>query len=255
MPPGRGASDLDKRVCAAVLALNCAMIGSAGADTIARRPVVAVIDSGVARTAELGARVVAEYDMAASPARVAFRPAYDHGTMVATILARAAAAPVDIVSLRVDDPAGCPPGAQAPCVRSVHTVAAAIRQATRLRVDAINLSLKLADHPAITDAVRDAARQGITVVMAAGNDGADHPNNERLARAAYPNGVLVGAVDAAGAVWTGSNRPDAATPAGYNYSWQLGVAVPTALADGRQVTGTGTSFAAPIETARRISLR
>lgn len=246
---------MDKRIWAAALALCGVAAGGLRADATERRPVVAVIDSGVARTAELGGRVIAEYDMAASPARTAFRPAFDHGTMVATILARAAARPVDIVSLRVDDPAGCPPGAQAPCVRSVHTVAAAIRQATRLGVDAINLSLNMADHPAITDAVRDAARHGITVVMAAGNDGADHPNNLRLARAAYPNGVLVGAVDAAGAVWTGTNRPDAAAPAGYNYSWQLGVAVPTALADGRPAIGTGTSFAAPIETAKRLSLR
>lgn len=239
-------------------AATLALIGATAAgarDTVpTRRPVVAVIDSGVARTAELGARVVAEYDMAASPARPAFRPAFDHGTMVATILARASARPVDIVSLRVDDPAGCPAGAQAPCVRSVQTLVAAIRQATRLGVDAINLSLAMADHPAIVDAVRDAGRHGITVVMAAGNDGTDHPNNLRLARAAYPNAVLVGAVDAAGAVWTGTNRPDG-VERGYNYSWQLGVAVPTALADGRQVTGTGTSFAAPIETARRLSSR
>ncbi|ODP37216.1 S8 family serine peptidase [Sphingomonas turrisvirgatae] len=242
-------------MAAAGLALIGASAAGARDGVVQRRSVVAVIDSGVARTAELGGRVVAEYDMAASPARPAFHPASDHGTMVATILARAASAPVDIVSLRVDDPAGCPPGAQAPCVRSVHTVAAAIRQATRLKVDAINLSLAMADHPAIADAVRDAARHGITVVMAAGNDGADHPGNLRLARAAYPNGVLVGAVDAAGVAWTGTNRPDAATPAGYHYSWQLGVAVPTALADGRPVTGTGTSFAAPIETAKRLSLR
>ena len=238
----------------AVAALAIAGVAHAGAgtDTPARRPVVAVVDSGVARTAELGARVVAEYDMAASPARPAFRPAHDHGTMVATILARAAVAPVDIVSLRIDDPAGCPAGANPPCARSPHTVAAAIRQATRLKVDAINLSLALVDHPAITAAVRDAARHGITVVMAAGNDGADHPNNLAPAKAAYPHAVLVGAVDAAGSVWTGTNRPEGSVN-GYNYSWQLGVAVPTSLADGREVTGTGTSFAAPIETARRLS--
>lgn len=241
-------------LAAVALALTGVAHAGAGSETgtAKRRPLVAVIDSGVARTAELGARVVAEYDMAASPARTAFRPAYDHGTMVATILTRAAAAPVDIVSLRIDDPAGCPAGAQPPCARSAHTVAAAIRRATRLKVDAINLSLALTDHPAITAAVREAARHGITVVMAAGNDGADHPNNLELARAAYPRAVLVGAVDAAGSVWTGTNRPDMAS-GGYNYSWQLGVAVPTALADGREVTGTGTSFAAPIETARRIS--
>ncbi|MCP3729786.1 S8/S53 family peptidase [Sphingomonas sp. MG17] len=246
---------MNKAIWAAVLALIGVALAGVGAEAEERRPVVAVIDSGVARTAELGARVIAEYDMAASPARPAFQPRHDHGTMVATILARAATAPVDIVSLRIDDPAGCPAGAQPPCARSVRTVAAAIRQATRLKVDAINLSLAMADHPAITDAVRDAAKHGITVVMAAGNDGADHPNNLRLAKAAFPKGVLVGAVDAAGSVWTGTNRPEATGTSGYNYSWQLGVAVPTALADGQEVAATGTSFAAPIETARRLSLR
>ena len=40
------------------------------------------------------------------------------------------------------------------------------------------------------------------------------------------------------------DRPDRA-PRGYNYSWQLGVRVPTTAANGRPVTGTGTSFAAP----------
>lgn len=228
------------------------LIGSvAPAQAGDRPPRVAIIDSGIARTAELGERVIAEYDMAAAPARPAFHPRYDHGTMVATILARAAGQPVEIVSYRIDDPAGCPAGANPPCTRNVRTIAAAIRHATRLGVDAINLSLGLADHPAIADAARDAAAKGIIVVIAAGNDGFDHPSNIRMARAAWPQAVLVGALDAAGKPWSGTNRPEAGA-VGYNYAWQLGVAVPTALADGRAVTGTGTSFAAPIETARRL---
>jgi hypothetical protein len=236
----------------ALLAVTSLLIGSLPARAGELRPRVAIIDSGVARTIELGERVIAEYDMAAFPARPAFQPRYDHGTMVATILKRAAHQPVDIISYRIDDPAGCPASANPPCTRSARIIAAAIRHATRLRVDAINLSLGLADHPAILDAVRDAASYGITVVIAAGNDGLDHPGNLAMARAAFPYAVLVGAVDAAGVPWTGTNRPEAVT-VGYKYAWQLGVAVPTALADGRQVIGTGTSFAAPIETARLVS--
>jgi hypothetical protein len=82
----------------------------------------------------------------------------------------------------------------------------------------------------------------------------DHPGNLGPARAAFPKAVLVGALDAMGQPWRGTNRPDA-SPQGYRYVWQLGVKVPTAAADGRAVTGTGTSFAAPIETARLLDTR
>lgn len=218
------------------------------------RPRVAIIDSGVARTAELAPLVSAEYDMASDPGRPQFQPRYDHGTMVATILARAAHRQVDIISLRIDDPAGCPAGANPPCQPSAAPVVRAIRRATELGVDAINISLALDKDPAITAAIADAAAKGIRVVLAAGNNGYDHPSNLGPARAAYPNAVLVGAIDAAGQPWSGTNRPDA-KPEGYNYAWQLGVKVPTAAIDGRAVTGTGTSFAAPLETARLLASR
>jgi subtilisin family serine protease len=193
----------------AYLRLTCVvffglLIGAAPGN-VAVRQRVAIIDSGVARTPELGARIVAEYDLAAAPARPAFRPRYDHGTMVATILARANPA-VDIVSLRIDDPAGCPPASNPPCQPDAVPIAAAIRRATALHVDAINISLALADDPAITTAVREAAEKGIVVVLAAGNDGLDRPANLSMARAAYPHAVLVGAVDAHGHPWSGTNR-------------------------------------------------
>lgn len=214
-------------------------------------PVVAIIDSGIARTPEIGSALVAEYDMAVKPGRPAFRPRYDHGTMVATILLRAARQPIDIVSLRVDDLEGCPAGANPPCQRDVGPIVEAIRKATDLGVEVINISLNLKDDPRIVDAVRDAAKRGITVVLAAGNDGFDHPGNLGMAKAGFPNTVLVGALDAEGQPWKGTNKPEAGG-AGYRYVWQRGVEVPTELADGSQVVATGTSFAAPIETARLL---
>jgi hypothetical protein len=39
---------------------------------------------------------------------------------------------------------------------------------------------------------------------------------------------------------------------GYNYVWRLGVNVPGRNAAGEPATGTGTSFAVPIETARLV---
>jgi hypothetical protein len=215
------------------------------------RPKVAIIDSGIARTAELQGSLVAEFDTAAVPARPAFHPHDAHGTMVATILLREATRPIDIISLRIDDPAGCPVGYNPPCQGRAEPVAAAIRKATELGVSVINISLAMKDDPAIVDAVRDAAACGIAVVLAAGNDGRAYPSNLKAARAAYPRAVLVGALDQDGAPWKGSNRPQVDTP-GYRYVWRPGVAVPTVLADGSEVVATGTSFAAPIETARLL---
>lgn len=215
------------------------------------RPLVAVIDSGVARTPELDHAIVGEYDLAGD--RPAYQPRFDHGTMVATILHREAGGTVDILSLRIDDPAGCPAGRAPPCQPSAQPIVRAIDKAIDLNVDAINLSLSLADDPAITQAVRRAAQAGILVVMAAGNAGRDRPDNLAMAEAGFPNTVLVGATDFAGHPWAGSNRP---RPDDQRvYVWRPGVAVPTVTAGGQTVFGTGTSFAAPIETARRVTAK
>lgn len=211
------------------------------------RPVVAIIDSGVARTPQLAGVLKAEIDMAGS--RPAFNPRYDHGTMVASILDREAEGGIDIVSIRIDDPAGCPPDRAPPCQPSSQPIAAAIDKAVELGVAAINLSLCLADDPGITAAVRRASQRGITVVMAAGNSGRNHPDNIAMARAGFPRAVLVGATDVEGRPWKGTNRPDADD---YVYVWRQGVDVPAVSAAGLEVRGTGTSFAAPIETARRV---
>ena len=235
-------------------ALALMLVAAPAAAATSEAPLVAVIDSGIGRTSELAPLLVAEYDMASPRARPAFMPRYDHGTMVATILARSLMRKVRIVSFRIDDPAGCPEQVNPPCQQDPARVARAIRRAASLRVDAINISLTLSDDPRIVDAVRDAAEDGITVVLAAGNDGLDRPSNLPLARAAFPYAVLVGALDPAGSPWTGTNRPDA-DRSGYHYAWQLGVNVPTAMADGAAAVATGTSFAAPIETARLVRQR
>lgn len=215
----------------------------------AYRPLVAVVDSGVARTPELVGVLVGEHDFASVPARTAFAPTHDHGTLVATVLHRAAGGAVDIVSLRIDDPAGCPDEANPPCQGDALTTALAINAAVELGVDAINLSLAMPDDPAIVAAVRRASAAGIKVVLAAGNDGAARPGNLKAAIAGYPNAVLVGALDWTGEPWAGSNRPDASAGTRYSYVWRPGVAVDTVLADGKPGRASGTSIAAPIEAA------
>jgi hypothetical protein len=236
------------RVLAFLLGAAALFAGSAAV----ARPLVAVIDSGVAMTRELQPHLVAEYDMAVAQARPAFHPDHDHGTMVATILSRAAKGAVDIVSLRIDDPAGCAPGLSPPCQDDPEPVAAAIRKATSLGVTAINLSLNVQDDASIRAAIHDAARKHILVILAAGNDGQDHPGNLGLAQAGSGWSMLVGALDGAGNPWMGTNRPDGEAGHSYEYVWQPGVAVPTMSAASVAVHATGTSFAAPIETARRV---
>lgn len=219
----------------------------------AAKPLVAVIDSGVARTPELASVLVSEYDMAVESPRPAFQPRYDHGTQISTVLNREAKGQVNIVSIRIDQPSGCAKGLNPPCQRDAKVIARAIYQAMRLNVDAINMSLALQDDQAIIKAVYYATRQGILVVMAAGNDGLDQPGNLRIAKAGMPRTVLVGATDASGAVWRKTNRPEPGPALPYNYAWQLGVDVPTMNADGSESRATGTSLSAPIETARRMT--
>ena len=148
-------------VCAGALVLSpLQSIGAAAAAPAEfGRPVVAIIDSGIARTPEIGSALVAEYDMAVKPGRTAFQPRSDHGTMVATILLREAEQPIAIVSFRIDDLAGCPEGSHPPCQRDVGPIVDAIRKATELGVSVINISLNLKEDPRVIDAVHDAAER------------------------------------------------------------------------------------------------
>ena len=235
-----------------IMAAACLLLGTA-APAAAAVPLVAVIDSGVAATPELKPLLEGEVDVASQSSREPFHPRYDHGTMVATILARAAGNKVRILSYRIDDPAGCPAKASPPCQPSAAPIARAIRLATDAGVDAINLSLSLKDDLTIAAAVEEATAKGVRVVMAAGNDGLDHPVNVRMAMAGYPRAVLVGALDAQGHAWAGGNAPGEHSAGRYVYVWQRGVDVPTRGADNRIVFGTGTSFAVPFETARLVT--
>jgi hypothetical protein len=215
----------------------------------ADRPLVAVIDGGVARTAELQDVLVGEYDLASDPPRPAFQPKFDHGTYVATVLHRAAKGAVDIVSLRIDSPTNCPDNLNPPCQPDGAPIAAAIDKAVALGADAINISLSLKSDPAIEQAVRAAAGKGVPVIMAAGNNGADRPANLAMAMAGYPNTILVGALDAFGEPWAKSNKPGPRSGVDYNFAWRPGVDIDTADASGAPAHASGTSLATPMETA------
>lgn len=232
------------------LVVSATLIASAAT----ARPLVAVIDSGIAVTAELRPHLVGEVDAAARPARARLKPRFDHGTKVATILSRAAAGQADILSIRVDDPAGCPSGVNPPCQSDRNVIAWAVYAAVAHRADVINISMALMDAPVISRAVSFAAWHGTQVVIASGNDGRLVPNNLSHARAGYPNAVLVGALEPDGSMWLKSNRPPT-SPVGYSFTWRWGARVPTALMDGTPTVASGTSLAAPIEAGVRARRR
>ncbi len=217
----------------------------------AARPLVAVIDSGIARTDELRPYLIGEIDVASPRPRPAFQPRFDHGTMIATVLQRTAGGKAAILSLRVDEPAGCPSGRNPPCQRNPGVVAWAIYQAVAHRADVINISMALPDAPVISRAIAFAAWHGTQVVLASGNDARHVPGNLGHARAGYPNAVLVGALNRDGTPWPKTNRPATDATDGYIFTWRWGADMPTVGLNGPK-TASGTSLAAPIEAGLRL---
>ncbi|WP_306214386.1 type VII secretion-associated serine protease mycosin [Actinoplanes sp. RD1] len=177
-----------------------------------------------------------------------------HGTAVASIIAAAArdgaglrglAPGATIVPVRVSertgddgDPAG--PGA----------FAAAIAWAADPdggAADVINLSLVTTrDDPRVRAAVQAALAAGVTVVAAAGNQGAAGPPSFP---AAYPGVLGVGALGPDGVLADFSQRGD------YVDVTAPGVGVTFAVPGRGQATGQGTSFATPFVTATAALIR
>ncbi|MGC9530197.1 MAG: S8 family serine peptidase [Candidatus Bipolaricaulaceae bacterium] len=166
-------------------------------------------------------------------------PIHEHGTFVAGLVAAAldansgaggVAPGVRIMDLRFLDRRGL-------FYRSDWgRLVAAIDYAVAQGADVINLSIyaKLTPPAAVHAAIRRAAARGILVVGIAGNDGGKVGYFGR-----YPEVLTVAAVDRNARVAGFSNRGPEVDLAG------PGVEVLSYEPGGRQVTGSGTSFAAP----------
>ena len=217
------------------------------------RPVkIAVIDSGVARTPLLAPLLVAEYDMAAVfKERPAFRPVHDHGTEVATVIARNSTAPIELYSLRIDTPGQCTKRSRA-CSFLDDNMVAAIYKAIDLDVDVINLSTGGVPTPEMEKAIGLASAKGIEIAIAAGNKPGEPPF-KNLARAGGKRVWLVGAIDQKARPCAFSARPGDAAQLDYQFVWRLGNRVSTQNMDGEWVKASGTSFATPILTAELAS--
>jgi len=204
---------------------------------------IALVDSGIAPSPDFGARIKGFYDFTQLDATGApTTPApYDdlgHGTHVAGLIASAGAAPSYMFQ-------GVAPGANLVIIKvldkigasSTSTVISALEfivaNQKALGISVINLSL---GHPVtapakfdpLVQAVENAVRQGIVVVVAAGNDGpgyasVDSPGNS-------PSAITVGAADGK----TTTMRDDDYAPSfsSRGPTWYDGLAKPDVVAPG-----------------------
>ena len=204
---------------------------------------VAIIDSGIAPSADFGTRIKAFYDFthrdeSGAPTTPAPYDDLGHGTHIAGLIASAGAAPsymfqgvapaANLIVVKVLDRLGA---------SSTSTVIGALEfivaNKKALGVNVINLSL---GHPVtapakfdpLVQAVENAVRQGIVVVVAAGNDGGGYAGVNSPGNS--PSAITVGAADGKTTV----TRADDYVPSfsSRGPTWYDGLAKPDVIAPG-----------------------
>lgn len=208
---------------------------------------IAVIDTGVAKTAFLKDSLETEVDMIAS--REPWSTDVDHGTYMATVLVREAKHPVRILSFRVDDPKTCRKISQCPIMMG--PVAAAIRKAVELHVDIVNYSLDTPFDQEVLAALKSARDAGIKIVMSAGNVN-QVPRNLEYVLEVGRTAWIVGSVDAKGSITSFSGRP--ARYCDCNFVWRPGTDIPTQDIHGRDVRQSGASMSVPLMVDELIDI-
>jgi serine protease AprX len=204
---------------------------------------VALVDSGIYPGADFGARIKGFYDFTRldrrhRPTQPAPYDDHGHGTHVAGLIGSAGAAPgymfqgvapnVNLVAFKVLDKNGA---------SSTSTVIAAIEfiiaHRSTLGVQIINLSL---GHPVtapakfdpLVQAIEQASAHGLTVVVAAGNDGPGYGSINSPANA--PSAITVGAAD--GRTTVARNDDYVPSFSSRGPTWYDGLAKPDVIAPG-----------------------
>jgi thermitase len=194
----------------------------ADARTTARPVVIAVVDSGVTTSPALAGRLLAGHDFVDQDANAADE--YGHGTELAGIVAaqcpRCLILPVRVLGR----------GGQG----SVPTIIQGIQWAVEHGARVINLSMTTeSDNPDLSAAIQSAVSHGVTMTLAAGNQGAPvgYP------AATSPDAIAVGSVDRDGNRFSWSN-----------YGPWVNVLAPGTISarslQGKRVSAVGTSASA-----------
>lgn len=209
--------------------------------------VVAVFDTGIAEVGALQGRVIANHDLY----RVE-RPRAElqssHGTMVANIIAEHTSDNVKFIGMRVD---------RNRCYGDIcevdeRALQRALRLAIDLDVDVIQASLSGKMHSETRDLFIEAANSGITVVLAAGNQGGVALAGVIL-KEAGGNVYVVASLDAEGRPSDFTSRMRGRLRD--QMIWRLGEDIPTIDRAGNATSATGTSFAAPLFASELILRR
>lgn len=216
--------------------LNQSLIGKTNS---LEETVVAVVDSGVDPDHPLlkGRVIPTRINVTSSGERNSSDDDLGHGTQVAGIIADNTVDKIYIKPYKVIDHRGH---------GTAVTVAAGINCAVSDGVDIINVSIGFEeDSEVLRAAVQKAEEKGITVVSAAGNDGAEtvyYP-------ASYSEVIKVTAINELGILAnfsTHGNDVDFAAP---------GVGIKTSTLNNRYTYVDGTSFAAPFVTAAAATIK
>lgn len=213
-----------------------AVAGCAAAGQLESSATVAVVDSGIDRSAVPDGTVIGSRVDLTGDRRAALAP---HGTEMASIVA-AGAPSARLLDIRVLDASGS---------GSALAVADGIDAARRSGADVLNVSAAVpASEPAIREAVGRAVAGGAIVVLAAGNEARDlSADRSWRSLAADPCVVLVGAVGRDGERLGASNRG-----AGVVEVWAPGEDVAARGLGGDPTAVTGTSPAAAAVTAQLV---
>lgn len=207
---------------------------AAGAQDI--KPVrVAIIDTGIASIPILKERLVASYDLGGNRGRLASK----HGTVVASIIALNVKRPIEFLSYRIDSTC-----ISSWCEMPADRIGAAVRSAMKEGVSIIQISSYGVIVGEARKALIAAARSGVHIVVAAGNQAGTTPYLS-LMRDAGANFHVIGSLNSRGVRSSWSAQ-------GEGVQWRPGEDLKAYDDKGRTSLVEGTSFAASIFTAELI---
>ncbi len=196
---------------------------------------IAVIDTGIADIPILKESLIASYDLGGDRGH----PASKHGTVVASIIALNAKRPVEFLSYRIDS--AC---ISSWCEMPADRIGAAVQSATKEGASIIQISSYGEISGQAREALVSAARSGVHIVVAAGNQAGITPYLS-IMKEAGANFHVIGSLNTRGLRSSWSAK-------GEGVQWRIGENLKAYDDKGRSALVEGTSFAASVYTAELV---